>query len=182
MTENEIWLEIPGYEKLYEVSNLGRIRNIAARKGSFIGRILPAYMDSWGRPRVKLYTGAQQFKTIRVHMCVARAFIPVPERLNNIAGKGRIEVNHIDGDKTNNIATNLEWCSSKENSQHAARMGKSPAGKLTLEQVKEIKEILKYKFDCKNIPSITSIAAKYGVTPRNIRAIREGRSWSHVIV
>lgn len=90
----EIWKTIPGYEK-YEVSSLGNIRNKRTQK------IKSLITSGNGYILVNLYRG-NELKQEYVHRVVAKAFIENP---NN-----EKEVNHIDGDKANNIVTNLEWC------------------------------------------------------------------------
>jgi hypothetical protein len=173
MTEN--WLPVPEYDGLYEVSDLGRVRNVFARKGSLPNRILKGRVDKQGYIQVKLYEGGQVYHNKRVHILVAQAFLDLPFELLNL-DSGRPEVNHKDLNKANNKASNLEWASSKENSQHAARMGKAAMGKLTLEQVIEIKRMLRFP----RIYTHAEIASQFDVTRRQISNIHEGRAWSHV--
>jgi len=73
--------------------------------------------DQQGYQRVGLYVGNYKTKTIKVHRLVAETFI------DNIENKK--EVNHIDGNKANNNACNLEWCTRRENAKHAFKMGLS---------------------------------------------------------
>ena len=95
----EIWKNVPGYIGLYKVSNYGRIKSI---KKQFVLKIC----GSGNRYKtVALYNGVR--KTIRVHRLVAAAFIPNPDNLP--------EIDHIDGDRANNDATNLRWCTRKQN-------------------------------------------------------------------
>ena len=95
----EIWQDIIGYEGLYQVSNLGKVRNKYMH-------ILKPRPDKNGYLRVRLFKG----KTVHfcsVHRIVANAFITNP---NN-----HIEINHKDENKTNNSVENLEWCSRQHN-------------------------------------------------------------------
>lgn len=110
----EIWKDIEGYEGLYQVSNLGNIKSLRKRidKGKchryFDEKILKPIETNRGYLRVKLCKD-RKIKKIRVHRLVAEAFIKRPE----------LEVNHIDGNKKNNKAENLEWVTQRENKQHA---------------------------------------------------------------
>lgn len=103
------WKPVHGYEGLYEVSNYGDIRSVA--KG---GIILSPAKDDHGYFRVCLYHNGTA-KNKRIHRLVAEAFLPNESRLP--------EVNHINGNKTDNKVENLEWVSTKENIIHAYRSG-----------------------------------------------------------
>lgn len=95
----EEWRDIKGYEGLYQVSNLGKVRN---KKG----KVLKQYRNNKGYPCVHMYKN-NKYKTKNVHRLVAISFIENP---NNLP-----QVNHKDEDKTNNVVTNLEWCTNKYN-------------------------------------------------------------------
>lgn len=95
----EQWKDISGYEKYYEVSDHGRVRNKTN------GYILKPTIGSTGYPKVMLAYGKR--KTVYVHRLVAEAFVPNPNNHN--------VVNHIDENKTNNHVSNLEWCTTKYN-------------------------------------------------------------------
>ena len=101
----EKWKQIPNLP--YEISSLGKIRNLQ-------GKVLKTYIQNSGYEQIKInYQGLHIHKSI--HRLVAEAFIHNP--LN------KEYVNHIDGDKLNNCASNLEWCTIKENNDHARRTG-----------------------------------------------------------
>ena len=116
------WLPVVGYEHAYEVSSLGQVRSVdrivTGQDGvqyPFKGRILiPSAHKDTGYLQVSLWdknTGTSHY----VHRLVCMAFHPNPE--------GKPEVNHIDGVRQNNWATNLEWVTSSENSYHATKTG-----------------------------------------------------------
>ncbi|MCI9608520.1 MAG: hypothetical protein HFJ94_10165 [Muribaculaceae bacterium] len=109
----EIWRDIKGYEGIYMVSNLGRIKHIdnAGRERLRIPAPTPN-----GYMRMTLSHNGKR-KTISVHKEVALAFIPNPNNLST--------VNHKNFDKTNNSADNLEWLSIKDNILHAKNAGKN---------------------------------------------------------
>lgn len=109
---NEVWRPVVGYEGLYEVSNIGRVR----RKLGETERILKGYIaTNIHYMVVDLSKGDNKAKQYSIHRLVAQAFIPNP--------KNKPCVNHIDGNKLNNSVDNLEWCSYSENLTHAYRTG-----------------------------------------------------------
>lgn len=98
----EIWKDIEGYEKLYQVSNLGRVKSLKFGKE----RILKAIKGKDGYLRIS-FCKERKIKTFLVHRLVAFAFIPNPDNLP--------QVNHLDENKQNNISSNLEFCDAKYN-------------------------------------------------------------------
>ena len=107
MTE-EIWKDIDGYEGLYKVSNLGRVKSLNyLRKGIEKERI-PNKNNS-GYLIVGLHKDGK-IKNFLIHRLVAEAFI---ENVNDLP-----QVNHKDENKLNNCVENLEWCSAKYNSNY----------------------------------------------------------------
>lgn len=170
MTE-EIWRPVIGYETVYEVSNLGRIRRVAPYKGTWPGRILKPVSQGNGYLTVSLR------QTCSIHVLVAEAFLgarpPLPP------DSRRIEVNHIDGDKHNNEATNLEWTTSRANTEHAYRTGlqepvrgeQNGHAKLTEADVRLIRSA---------DGSLRQIARTFGVSVTTIYNVKSGVSWTHV--
>ena len=95
----ETWKAISGYEGIYEVSDLGRVRSLVHRN-----RWKPGILKPLKHPRGYIQVGLRKdghTKQTLVHRLVAEAFIPNPQGLDT--------VNHKDEDKTNNSASNLEW-------------------------------------------------------------------------
>ena len=87
------------------VSDDGRVRSNLRD-----GRILKTQFDKKGYARVRVTIQGVK-KSLKVHRLVAQLYVPNPDNLP--------QVNHIDGDKTNNSASNLEWVSNYDNAQHA---------------------------------------------------------------
>lgn len=105
MSEVETFVKIEGFEK-YEVSNLGRVRNIKS------GRILKPKLHRDGYLMHGLY-GYDKRKNLLLHRIIATAFIDNPDE--------KPQVNHIDENKLNNDLSNLEWCTERENAIHGTR-------------------------------------------------------------
>lgn len=117
----EIWKDIIGFEGLYMVSNLGNIKRYAktwksGRNGNQIKSLpespVKTRISSWGYEVCTLHKDGKKI-TKRVHVIVAQAFIYNDDVLN------KKQVNHIDGNKLNNKADNLEWCTASENVLHS---------------------------------------------------------------
>lgn len=181
--ENEIWKDVIGYEGLYAVSNLGRIKSydkiVKTKKLDYIrkGKILEQHAFCNGYLKTKLYNGSGKFWNTPVHRLVATVFIENP---NNYP-----IINHIDGDKTNNHIDNLEWCTQSHNNRHAYRTGLkrlenytgegNPTSKLTTEQVLSIRR--EYSA---GTTSINKLAKKYNTVAGNIYFILKRQTWKYV--
>ena len=113
----EEWRPVEGYEGIYNVSNLGRVYSVPRRSAN--GNPVGGYCLKQKQFRNGyLFTHLTKegiTKQFLIHRLVASAFLPKQE--------GRPEVNHIDGNKHNNNAENLEWCNRSENNLHAIRTG-----------------------------------------------------------
>lgn len=116
----EIFKDVVGYEKMYQVSNLGNVKSLEktsiykTSKGTTIkrkvrGKHLKQCIDRYGYSRLCLCKDGHE-RTLVTHRLVAQAFIPNPEN--------KQQVNHINGIKTDNRLENLEWVTASENSKH----------------------------------------------------------------
>lgn len=104
----EIWKDIEGYEGIYQISNLGRVKSTRKNiiRNNQNGKDGYKIISLWNKGKGK---------TFSIHRLVAETFIPNPD--------SKPVVNHIDGNKQNNNADNLEWCTNSENDLHAFRLG-----------------------------------------------------------
>jgi hypothetical protein len=168
----EIWKDVVGYEGIYQVSNLGNVKRIKLARGSSLNKIMKAAPNRNGYPRLSLCKNNRP-EQLLVHRLVAAAFIgPCPEGY---------EVNHIDGKQGNPRANNLEYVTSKENSEHATQTGLMPFGtrrtnaKLNDVVVREIRQLRKDGLTMKEI------GKRFNVSRRTIGDVVNGKMWTHVV-
>lgn len=182
----EIYKDIEGYEGLYQVSNLGKVKALEKivwnGKGNvyFSEKILAPTTDKDGYLNLTLHHKGKA-KTFKIHRLVAKAFIDNPEN--------KPQVNHKDGNKQNNYVDNLEWVTGKENIQHAYKVhlmnqdGKNNAmyGRLGADNPNSIPI---YQLDIhtnkiiKEFDSLTSAARELQVTPGHICQVCKGKRTS----
>ena len=119
MTE-EVWRDVKGYEGLYQVSNMGRVKSLGrtiikkdGRKQTVKERILKGTPDKDGYLKIGLYGSTGKQKWFQVHRLVGEAFIQNPDN--------KSEINHVNENKTDNRACNLEWSTRTENCNHGSR-------------------------------------------------------------
>lgn len=169
----EIWKWISGYEGLYQVSNYGRIKTFPRHSRYKEIMIRRPALGTGGYLQVGLHKNGIS-KTFDIHRLVAQAFIPNP---NNLP-----EVNHKFGNKFDNYAENLEWCTGEENKKHASDFGLTKKGsessraKLTAEQVRYIRE--NYKPYDPNFGA-SALARKFNVSPRTIIRVVNGITYKN---
>lgn len=179
----EEWRDIEGYEGLYQVSSLGRVkslnRKVRAKNNSIAikkGKILKPVHHHSGYLVVSLRDYKSKLSQKSIHRLVAKAFILNPEN--------KMVVNHINGIKTDNSISNLEWNTPAENTAHANLTGltdirgeKNINSKLTTEQIRQIRqEYVKGS----NTHGTTSLAQKYKVSQRTIYLIVNKVSYKNV--
>ena len=114
--------DIPGYEGLYAITENGEVFSYSKQGSSSIGMFLKQHTVTNNKKRLKprsfravgLYKNKKR-RAFQIHRLVALTYIPNLENKPNI--------NHKDGNTFNNHVSNLEWCTAKENMEHAHRTG-----------------------------------------------------------
>jgi hypothetical protein len=177
----EVWKDIKGYEGLYQVSNFVRVKSLcrkvlSKKKNEPFLRIVNERILKMDIRNGYMYVSLSKnsiSRKLMVHRLLAISFIDNPENKKFI--------NHIDGDKLNNSLSNLEWCTSKENTNHAINIGliNRKGVKHHNSKLKE-HEVYKIKFEHKNI-SLAQIGRIYNISRYVVWRIRNERSWKHVI-
>ena len=172
----EVWKDIKGYEGLYQVSDLGRVKSLETKVQDKNGRIrtlkerLLKYVKTKenGQATVNLHLSGKK-ERILVQKLVAEAFLEKP-----LESKDKIR--HINGDAADNRASNLIYGSKSDCSIDLYRKGGlSSSGKLYPNQVLEIRHLLK-----NTGMSQRAIASKYKVSQTTIRNINNGKIFSWV--
>ena len=158
---NEYWRVIPDYPN-YQASNLG---NVCGPRGRLHPRA-----NKFGYLYFALHESGNR-KWTTVHKVIGQLFVENPNQYP--------QINHIDGDKTNNYASNLEWCTAAYNMAHAHRTGLMPrvtgerngASKLTIEQVTEI-------IENPNNKTGSQLARDFKVSRSLVCMIKKGILWN----
>lgn len=167
----EKWKPVVGWEHVYEVSNLGRVRRAKATRGTRVGRVLrPAPHSTDGYPQVNLCADGRQ-RTYCVHQLVAAAWLgECPDGF---------EVSHEDGDPWNCRVSNLRYRTHLDNVQRSKALGMHsvgemrPTARLTPQAVREIRAL-------SGVVPQKTLAVRYGVSPTRISEVIARRAWKHV--
>lgn len=158
----EEWVEINGYK----ISNYGKIIGKS-------GKEIKVSVTRWGYRACHINLGEPYGIANNFHRAVAMAFIPNP---NNLP-----EVNHIDGDKLNNRAENLEWVSKQQNQYHASHILNKRVGKFHYDTSLSDELVLEIYDKCKNTDlKYKDIAKLYNISPDTPAKIAQGYSWKYL--
>jgi len=165
---NEIWIDIPNYDGLYQVSNLGRVKSLQYGKE----RILKPNRNKYGY-LMQAITKNKKLKLCTIHRLMMLSFKP-DEYFEGA------EVNHRNGIKDDNRLENLEWCTSSENQKHAYIMGlqkpqsgyKNGMAKLTQEIINKIRT----EYKTENITQ-KNLALKYNISRSHVSGIITNKYW-----
>lgn len=163
--ENEIWMPILNYAN-YEISNFGRVMNVTRNKLKNISTNMHGYkytvLCRFGKRKNKL-----------IHRIVADHFIDNPKNLP--------VVNHINAIKSDNLVSNLEWCTQKENVIHSWNMNLCTANsgsKCNLSKLKE-EDVLSIR-KLRETKKSKEISKLYNISERTIRDIVNRVTWKHI--
>jgi hypothetical protein len=177
--QKEIWKDVVGYEDSYRISNLGKLMSIERiviysdkKTGKRKSKILKTRVGKCGYEYTVLSVDRIR-KTQKIHRLVALTFIPNPN--------SKPSVNHINGIKHDNRVENLEWCTAKENTQHAYKTKlnsgvkgeKSHLSKLKKEDIIKIR--LMYK---EGLYSQAKLGVIFNVTQSQIYRIVNYINWT----
>ena len=161
----EVWRDIKGYEGIYQISNLGRVRSLnrkrkdkRGRSITYCGKILKQTPNSKGYLRVPLKNGGQK-QALFVHRLVALHFVENPKPTEFDV------VNHLDSNYLNNRADNLEWTNAVGNMRHAIAKGRMDR---TDEWLEHLHEGLKPYF-----APVIGYDPKTGMTEKEFESIQE---------
>lgn len=160
--ENEIWMPVPGTK--YRASNFGRIKG---------PRKILKEKKTWNGYRTVTVLYGKKPKEKKIHRLVAQAFFKHYSE--------RLQVNHMDGDKTNNMLNNLEMVTPLENMRHGIATGLiDNRGENCKTSVLDNGKVLTIRGLFERGASKNSLSKMYGVTRKTIRDIVERKTWSHI--
>jgi hypothetical protein len=179
----EEWRPIQRLDSLYAVSSLGRIRRAVPGRTTRTNRLLRPYLTRRGYMRIGMRNLRGEYVKSHIHQFVAEAFLgsrPTPQH----------QVNHLDGNKLNNQASNLEWVTPRQNLRHAVAHGlhlpppvapeRRPRGtanpnvRLTESAVLAIRA-------ARGIVPRRLLAQTHGVGKSTIDQVWSGRTWRHLL-
>lgn len=174
------WFPVIGYEGRLEITRCGKVRSVERMVRSRYNsqrrmptRELSPFVLNSGYPAIQVRFDGKR-KNVLLHRMLAEAFIPNP--------MGKPCINHIDGNKANFNLSNLEWVTHSENIRHALSAGlmnapssgpgdKSPAAKLTWEQVDHIRALI-------NLGATqASVARRFGISKGAVGFIARNETW-----
>lgn len=176
----ETFIDIAGYEGMYQIGTQGTVISLERERGGkgnctyyTVQREMIQATNKFGYVSVRLTNEIGVHKKIDIHRLVALNLIDNPFN--------KPQVNHIDGDKSNNQVDNLEWTTQAENMAHAKAMGLMPRGEshwksiLTKKQVMVIKDLIST-----DMFSNIQIGTLVETSPKTISKIKTGVRWAHV--
>jgi hypothetical protein len=178
---DETWKDIPGYEGYYQASSLGKIRSLDRVSTHWKGitqikkgKEISISADIKGYLKISLMKSGTR-KSFKAHRLIAITFLDNKDNLS--------DVNHKNLNKADNSVSNLEWCSHKENCEHASLNGRKGGGmgsknhfsKLTETDVLEIRDLFKIGKETRK-----SLAEKYSVDYTLIWQIVARKAWKHI--
>lgn len=169
--KTEQWKPVVGYDGIYEISDLGRVKRIGKCTASPKERILKTRIGPDGYC-VAFLSYSCKVKAKRIHAIVLEAFIG-PRPLG-------MQANHKNGIKTDNQPKNLEWVTLRENIAHATRNGLVPSGENHWNSKLKERHILEIRKRIQTGQTQGKIAAIYKVNRRTISKIGTRKAWKNI--
>lgn len=169
---NEVWKDISGFEGQYQVSNLGRVKSLYSKKNVPTLRKL-SHNITTGYVMVSLMDMKQKMHLKSVHRLVAIAFMPNP--------MSKTDVNHINGIKTDNRLSNLEWNTRSENMFNGYKIGVIPKQIGEGNPRSKLLEVNILDIRASSLSNV-ELAKMYSVTSVTIKDVRKGKIWKHLLV
>lgn len=173
----EVWKDVKGYEGLYQVSDMGRIKVMPRKFINKLGRhftvrevIKVCPLNHRGYNRAQLTNALKEKKIYSVHRIVAQHFLPNPDNLP--------EVNHKKGIKHDNRATEIEWCTKAYNEKHSFDTGLKPKGSKSPKSKLDETQVLTIVKCHKEGLSALHLASYFKVSRHAIIAITQGSNWN----
>jgi hypothetical protein len=171
----EVWKDIPDYEGIYKISNLGNVKSIdyyitessgktRFRKGRLLTNKLPQGANYY---QIILFK-QNKAKLWRIHRLVALAFVTNPNALP--------EVNHINHNKLDNRAENLEWCDKSYNNHASVNFHKKYGENLYNAKLTE-QDVIKIKQRLVNKEPSSTLSKEFNVSKTTIDRIRQNKIW-----
>lgn len=161
------WKDIEGYEGEYQINHLGEIRTLKnSSKLKKFDILKPQLSKRNGYMYQMLYKNGKP-KLVRIHRIVAKAYVPNLKKFT--------QVNHIDGNKQNNNASNLEWCDQHHNMKHAYDTGLQKPSEKQKDAIRNINKLKRKKVmqlkDGKAINVFSSISEASMITNTTVSSI-----------
>ena len=167
LTREEKWRWVPGFEGLYMVSSMGNVMSVGGRRGSVPMKLLVT-SNCHGYRRVCLRNNGRSYQ-VDVHRLVAISFISNPFN--------KTQVNHKDGNKSNNHVSNLEWVTVSENVKHSY----DNLPRKTFSHFHSVKLTKHEVVDIFTSDEPTRVLMdRYGVSDTMIYKIKKGKCWKDV--
>jgi hypothetical protein len=180
-SEVEEWKDIAGYEKFYQVSNLGRVKSLDRIVNGFglkctqriKGKVLKLQKRKTGHLDILLKKNGIE-ERCWVHRLVARAFLENKQNLPI--------VNHIDSNPENNNVNNLEWCTQEHNIRHCVKSGRFNARKGIEHKDCKLSEsdVLKIRELAANGYTYRKLSKLFPVSEGHIKNVVIRKKWKHI--
>jgi hypothetical protein len=175
------WHDIPNWNGWYQITRDGQIRISSTAPTELYARRSPGdeiltHLSKTGYWRVNLKDPTtRKYSGYMVHRLLMMTFSPV----SNPTG---LQINHKDGNKANNTLSNLEWCTHRENLDHAWRTGLRVRPNHSILTPEQVIEIRKFRATDEGLAtSLREIGDQYGISSTAVWRVIRNRNWTHLL-